>query len=181
LSAKTIYQPGRKCVANRCERQNYGKSFWTACDLPEVGAQTKTLDADLQRGTSALEEMLEERFQTEGTLDGVVDFADLAVSEFSPARADGRVVAQSMEEEFDFAQGEAHFTGEAYQEHTIEGVAGITPLAAGTVRRDEEAHFFVVTEGGGVKAGAGGEFPDFHFSFPGVSLDLKLTLTSSMR
>ena len=71
--------------------------------MPKIGAQTETLDADLQRGTAALEEMLEKRFQTEGTLDTVVDFADLAVSKFFPARANGGVVAQAVEEKFDFA------------------------------------------------------------------------------
>jgi hypothetical protein len=32
------------------------------------------------------------------------------------------------------------------------------------VRRGKEAHLFVIAEGGGVKAGAGGEFTDFHVS-----------------
>lgn len=135
-----------------------------ARDLPEIGAQTETLDADLQRSTAALEEMLEKRFQTEGTLDTVVDFADLAVSQFFPTRTNGGVVAQAVEEKFDFAEGKAHFTGEADQEHAIEGVAGIAALAAGAVGRGEQAHFFVVAKGGGVEAGAGGEISDFHVS-----------------
>src|SRR5713101_5217783 len=125
--------------------------------------------------------MVEERFQTEGTLDSVVDFTDFAVSEFFPARADGCVVAQSVKEMFDFAQGEAHFAGEADQQYAVEGIARVAALAAGTVGRGEETHFFVVTDGGGVEPGAGGEFPDFHVSLPEPSLDLKLTLTSSMR
>jgi hypothetical protein len=34
------------------------------------------------------------------------------------------------------------------------------------VRRGEQAHFFVVAEGGGVETGAHGKFPDFHFFAP---------------
>ncbi len=125
--------------------------------------------------------MLEERFQTKRTLHRFIKFTDFVMSEFFPAGANRSVVAQAAEKEFDLAEGETHFAGEANEKRAVEGVTGIATLAASAVRRDEEAHFFVVTEGGGVKAGAGGEFPDFHFSFPGISLDLKLTLTSSMR
>jgi hypothetical protein len=106
--------------------------------------------------------MLEKRFQTERTLDTVVDFADLEVSKFFPAGTDGGVVAQAVEEKFDFAEGEAHFTSETDQEHTIEGIAGIAALATGALRRDKQAHLFVVAKGGGVEAGAGGEISDFH-------------------
>ena len=45
----------------------------------------------------------------------------------------------------------------------MEGIAGIAALAAGPLGRGEEAHFFVVADGRGVEAGAGGEFTDFHF------------------
>jgi hypothetical protein len=34
------------------------------------------------------------------------------------------------------------------------------------VRRDEQAHFFVVADGGGVETGADGELSDFHFLLP---------------
>jgi hypothetical protein len=34
------------------------------------------------------------------------------------------------------------------------------------VRRDEQAHFFVVADGGGVETGADGELPDFHYLLP---------------
>ena len=103
------------------------------------------------------------------------------MGEFFPAGADGGIAAQAMEKQFDLAEGEAYVAGEANEKRAVEGVTGIAALAAGAVRRGEQAHFFVVAEGGGVKTGAGGEFPDFHFSLPGISLDLKLTLTSSIR
>ena len=128
-----------------------------------------------------MEEMPEERFQAKRTLNRFIYFADFVVSEFFPAGADGGVVAQAMEEEFDLAEGEAHFTGETDEEDAVEGVARITPLAAGAVRGNEQAHFFIVAGGGGVKTSAGGEFPDFHFLLPGIALDLKLTLTFSIR
>jgi hypothetical protein len=34
------------------------------------------------------------------------------------------------------------------------------------VRRDEQPHFFVVADGGGVETGADGEFSDFQFLLP---------------
>jgi hypothetical protein len=129
----------------------------------------------------ALEEMLEERFQAKGTLNRFIYFADFVMSEFFPTGANRSVVAQAVEKEFDLAEGEAHVAGEANEKRAVEGIAGIAALAAGAVRRGEQAHFFVVAEGGGVKTGADSEFPDFHFSLPGISLDLKLTLTSSIR
>jgi hypothetical protein len=109
--------------------------------------------------------MLEKRFQTDRTLDTVVDLADLAVSEFFPAGADGGIVAQAVQEEFDLVEGKSHFTGEADQEHTVECIAWIASLAASALRRGKQADFFVVTDGGGVKAGAAGEISDFHVFF----------------
>ncbi len=128
----------------------------------------------------ALEEMPEERFQAKRTLNRFIHFADFAMGEFFPAGANRRVVAQAVEKEFDLAEGEAHVAGEANEERAVEGVARITPLASRAVRRGEQAHFFVVAEGGGVETGADSKFPDFHFSLPGISLDLKLALTSSI-
>jgi hypothetical protein len=129
----------------------------------------------------ALEEMLEERFQAKRTLNRFVYFADFVMSEFSPAGANRSVVAQAVEKEFDLAEGEAHVAGEANEKRAVEGVARIAPLTSRAVRRGQQAHFSVVAEGGGVETGTGGEFPDFHFSLPGISLDLKLTLTSNIR
>src|SRR6267143_3147091 len=125
--------------------------------------------------------MLEERFQAKRTLHRFIQFADFVMGEFFPAGANRSVVAQAAEKEFDLAEREAHVTGEANEKRAVEGVARITPLTSSAVRRGEQAHFFVVAEGGGIETGADGEFPDFHFSLPGISLDLKLTLTSSIR
>jgi hypothetical protein len=47
----------------------------------------------------------------------------------------------------------------------MERLAGIAALTAEALGRSEEAAFFVVADGGGVEAGADGEFTDFHFSF----------------
>jgi hypothetical protein len=63
----------------------------------------------------------------------------------------------------------------------MEGVAGVAALAAGALGRGEKAEFFVVADGGGVEAGASGEFTDFHDGVPEIVLDLKLTLTFSIR
>jgi len=62
----------------------------------------------------------------------------------------------------------------------MNGVGGVTALAAETLGRGEEAEFFVVTDGGGVEAGTAGEFTDFHDGDPKILLDLKLTLTFSI-
>jgi hypothetical protein len=106
--------------------------------------------------------MLEERLQTEGAGDILIDFVELAGGEFFPAGADGGVIAEAIEEEFDFDQGEAHVAGEADEKDAVEGVAGVAALATGALGRGEEPHFFVVADGGGVEAGATGEFTDFH-------------------
>ncbi len=76
------------------------------------------------------------------------------MGEFFPAGADGGIAAQAMEKQFDLAEGEAYVAGEANEKRAVEGVTGIAALAAGAVRRGEQAHFFVVAEGGGVKTGA---------------------------
>jgi hypothetical protein len=60
----------------------------------------------------ALEEVLEKQLQAEEALDAFLDFSDLAMGEFSPARANGRVVAQAVEEQLDLVESETHFTGE---------------------------------------------------------------------
>jgi len=61
----------------------------------------------------ALEESLKEGLQAEGADKVLIDFAELAGGEFFPARADRGVVAQAVQEELDFAEGETHFSGEA--------------------------------------------------------------------
>jgi hypothetical protein len=113
----------------------------------------------------AAKEALEERFKLERPGNILVHFGNLSGSEFFPARADGSVVAEAAEEKLDFGEGEAHVAGEADEEDAIEGVCGVAALAAGAVGRGEKAAFFVVADGGGVKAGAAGEITDFHVSF----------------
>jgi len=44
-----------------------------------------------------MEQMLEERFETEGALDGVLDFGDFAMREFFPARANRGIVAETVD------------------------------------------------------------------------------------
>jgi hypothetical protein len=135
-----------------------------AVEVAEVGAEAEALDTDLERNTAAMKQVREERFKAEGTPDVVFDFGDFAGSESFPARADGSVVAETVEEELDLAEGEAHVGGEADQQNAMECGAGIAALATDALRRGEEAHFFVVTDGGGVEAGVTGEFTDFHVS-----------------
>ena len=132
-----------------------------------------------------MEKALEKRFELERAGDVLLDFAKLATGEFFPARPDGRVVTEAAEEELDFGESEAHFGGEADEKDAGEGVARIAALAAFALGRDKEAAFFVVTDGGGVEAGATGELADFHDGAPDpslgeMSLDLKLTLSSSI-
>jgi hypothetical protein len=128
----------------------------------------------------AMAKALKEGFKFEGAGDGLLDFGELAGGEFFPARADGSIVAEAAEEEFDFGEGEAHLAGEADEEHTVESVAGVAALAAKALGRGEEAALFVVTDGGGVEIGASSELADFHDGDPEILLDLKLTLSFSI-
>lgn len=132
----------------------------------EVFAEAEGADALRERGAAAAKEALEEGFELEGAGDVQVDFGDFSGGEFSPARADRDVFAKAVEEEFDFGEGETHFASVANQQNTMEGVAGIAALTAEALGRSEKAHFFIVTDGGGVEAGAAGEFTDFHFGSP---------------
>jgi hypothetical protein len=162
------------------EEGNWRRLIRDIFKAAEVAAEAEAIDTELEGGAVAAEEALEEGFEFEGAGDGLIDFAELAGGEFFPAGTDGGVVAEAAEEEFDFGEGEAHVGGEADEEDAMEGVAGIAALPADTLGRDEQAHFFVVADGGGVEAGAGGEFTDFHGGVPEIPLDLKLTLTSSI-
>jgi hypothetical protein len=142
------------------------ESLGAAREAAEIGAKAETLDADLKRSAAAVQEMLEEGFEAQRALKIFIDLSDLPMGQFFPARADGGIVAEAVEEELDLAEGEIHVAGEADEEDAIEGVAGIAALAANALGGGEEAHFFVVTDGGSVEAGALGEFSDFHFSLP---------------
>jgi hypothetical protein len=128
----------------------------------------------------AAEKTLKEGFEFEGAGDVLVDFDEFPGGEFFPARADGSAIAEAAEEQLDVGEGEAHVRGETDEEDAVERVGRIATLAADALWCDEEAHFFVVADGGGVEVGAGGEFTDFHDGVPEIQLDLKLTLTSSI-
>jgi hypothetical protein len=145
------------------------QSFGTACEAAKIGAEAETLDADLKRSAAAVQEMLEEGFEAQRALKIFIDLSDLPMGQFFPARADGEIVAEAVEEELDLAEIEVHLAGEADEEHAIEGVTGITALAADALRDSEEAHSFVVADRGGVEAGLAGEFSDFHFNLPFLS------------
>ena len=109
--------------------------------------------------------LLEKGFETEGAGDAGFDLGEFSGGELFPARADGSVVAEAVEEELDFREGEAHFSGEADEQDAVERVRRIAALAAGAMRGSEEAEFFVVADGGGAEACATGEFTDFHGCF----------------
>jgi hypothetical protein len=117
---------------------------------PQVGAEAEALDADLKRGAAAMQQVLEERFEAEGTLDVGFDFGEFAMGEFFPAWADRGVVAEAAEEKLDFGEGETHIAGKANEESAVDGVARIAALAAAALGRDQKAEFFVVANGGGV-------------------------------
>jgi hypothetical protein len=130
----------------------------------EVFAEAEGADALLEGGAVAMEEALEEGFEFEGTRDVLFDLGDFSGSELFPTRAYRSVIAEAAEEELDFGKGEAHFAGEADEEHAVEGVAGVTALAAAAVGRGEKAHFFVIADCRSVEADASGELADFHCS-----------------
>jgi hypothetical protein len=146
----------------------------------EIGAEAEAIYAELERGATAVKEALEEGFEFEGAGYGLIDFGELAGGEYFPARADRGVVAETAEEELDFGESEAHVGGEANEKDAVQGVTGIAALSAEALGYGEQAHFFVVADGGGVEVGAGGEFTDSHDGVPEILLDLKLTLTSSI-
>ena len=155
--------------------------FGAASEEGKSWAEAEAFDAEPEGGAAAAKEGLEEGFEFEGAVDGLIDFEELTVGEFFPARANWCVVAEAAEEELDFGEGEAHVGGEADEEDAMEGVAGIAALASDALGRGEEAAFFVVADGGGVEVGAAGEFTDFHDGVPEIRLDLKLTLSFSIR
>lgn len=112
----------------------------------------------------AAQKPLKERLKFERAGNVLFNFDEFPGGEFFPARADGDVVAEAVEEELDFSECEAHVGGETDQEDAMERVARVATLAADPLWHGEEAEFFVVTDGGGVEVGAGGEFTDFHWS-----------------
>jgi hypothetical protein len=140
----------------RARRMRSRALFVELIDLAQVFAEAEAADASLERGAVAAEEALEKRFELERTGDVLIHFGELSGREFFPSWADGGVVAETAEEELDFGEGEIHFAGETDEEGAIEGLAGITALAAGAMGRGQKSHFFVVADGGGVEIGAAG-------------------------
>jgi hypothetical protein len=63
---------------------------------------------------------------------GLLDLLEL--SQFPPARAKLGVIPQATEEEFDLVQGESHIACEADEEHAVNSMAGISALAADSIR-----------------------------------------------
>jgi hypothetical protein len=61
-------------------------------------AEAEAVDADLERCTTAVEEVLKKGFEAARALDTEFDFGDFALSELSPAWADRRVFAETAEE-----------------------------------------------------------------------------------
>ena len=120
------------------------------------------MNALLERRAVAVAQASQERFELKRPGDVLVDFDEFASGEFSPARADGSVVAEAAEEELDFGEGKAHVTGEADQKDAMDGVGRVMALSAEPLGCREEAAFFVVADGGGVEVGAAGELADFH-------------------
>lgn len=142
-----------------------GNGFWGAAgDGAAVGAEVEATDAFMERGTAAVREALHQFFEAAGAGDELTQVDDFASGKFFPARADGRGLANAAQEDANFVEGEAHFSGELDEENAVEGFGGIATLAAGARRSREEADFFVVTDGGSIEAGVGGKCTDFHES-----------------
>ncbi len=83
-----------------------------ASEGTESRAEAEALDTDLKGNAAAAEKVAQERFQTEGALEAFFNFEDFAMGEFFPTGSDGRIVAEAVEEELDFGEGEAHVAGE---------------------------------------------------------------------
>lgn len=106
-------------------------------DEPEVFAEAEGGDALFEGGAAAMLKILQKSFEAKRASDAGFDFGELAGGEFFPARADGSVVAEAVEEEFDFGERKTHFAGKTNEQHSVEGVRGIAALAAGAVRGRE--------------------------------------------
>jgi hypothetical protein len=104
----------------------------------------------------APEQVLEQGFQAARAFQDRLDFLDFAMSEFSPAGASRRIVAEAVEEQLYLAERGAHFAGEADQEHAVESLTGIAALTAGAPGRRKKTEFFIVADRGSVEAGAKG-------------------------
>jgi hypothetical protein len=135
-----------------------------AGDGAEIFAEAEGGDALLERSAVAMEKTLEKGFQAKRASDAVFDVHELSGCEFLPARAHGSLIVQAAKEKPDFGERETHLASEANQEDTIKSVRRIAALAAGAMRRGEEAEPFVVADGGGIQACASSEFTNLHGS-----------------
>jgi len=124
--------------------------FGAASDESKAGTETEALDTDLKRHARAVQEVFEERFQAPRSPDVPLDFLNLSVGEFFPARPDWRVIPQPIEKNLYLAQRESHLARKADEEDAVECVRGVPPLAACTVGRGEQPASFVVTDRGSV-------------------------------
>ena len=119
-----------------------------------------------------------------GALDVVVHVLELPARQFSPVGTDRCCVTEAVQKDFDFSKGEVHFGGEANQEHTVQGIGRITPLAADAMWWLENAYLFIIANGGWFQASAFGEFANLHLSSLSATkkgFDLKSTLGFSIR
>ena len=103
-------------------------------DGAEAGAQAQSRDTPVELDAAAVLEAFEELEEALGLREAVPHFGDFAGGELAPAGGDRRVFAETVEEEFDFCEGEIHFAGEADEQDTVEGVGGVAALAADAVR-----------------------------------------------
>jgi len=110
--------------------------------------------------------MLEEVLEAERALYVAFDFGDFAMSEILPAWTDRRVGTKALKEEPDFIQTEVHFAGKPDKQEAVESFSRIAALPVDASGGTEQPHFLVIADGGGVEAGAGGEFADFHSGLP---------------
>jgi hypothetical protein len=97
-----------------------------------------------------MQKMFEERFQAPPALDAPLDFLNFSVRQFFPAWPDWRVVSQPVEKNFDLVQRESHLAGKPDEEHAVECVRRIAPLATRTVGYGKQTASFVVADCGGL-------------------------------
>jgi len=128
-----------------------------------IGTELEALDAFVERRAVAIREAAHEFFEAASVNDEFAEVENFAGGKFFPTRANGSGFANAAEEDADVVEREAHFTGKANEENTIEGFGGVAALSAGTRRRGKKTDFFVVADSGSVEAGLLSESADFHF------------------
>jgi hypothetical protein len=128
--------------------------------------------------------MFKERFKPPRTADVLINLVNLPMSQSFPAWSDWGFIPQAIEKKLDLIQGKTHITGEPDEQHTVESIAGIPPLAIRAMRSAKKATLFVVPDRRSVEVSAPSEFSNFHFFPPTFldrkDLDLNLALTFSI-